>query len=136
MIKDATIKIISTQSDGTDKNTIELALQGTYEDIGNGFRLVYMQSPEENENIKTVFTVKGSLVNINREGSYTADMVIQKGRRHICRYSTPVGEMLLGTYGEELEMRSDGLLFSYTIDVNSALLSRNKVEIKYTFNQE
>ena len=60
-------------------------------------------------------------------------MVIEVGTRHNCAYSTPYGELMLGICGKTLvnEIDNDGgyLKLSYTIDINSSLMSENEIEI-------
>ncbi len=60
-------------------------------------------------------------------------MVIEKGVRNNCFYMTPMGELSLGIFGEKVKTNltenGGSISMNYTIDANSQLLSRNKVNI-------
>ena len=131
MKKDVKITVVGTQSAGGNTDTVEITTMGTYEKTADGLRLVYSEMLDEKTTVNTVFTVKGQLVNINRKGDYATNMMIQNGKRHHCHYRTPYGDLLMGTYGEELTVEAGRIRLEYTLDPNASLLSRNSVEISY-----
>ncbi|MBO5908909.1 MAG: DUF1934 family protein, partial [Clostridia bacterium] len=57
-----------------------------------------------------------------------------------CLYNTPQGDFVIGIYGETLntQLSDNGgsIYMSYTIDVNSGLLSKNIMEIKVKETEE
>lgn len=136
MKTNATIKVIGTQSDGTDTDKIEISSVGTFEEINNGIRLVYEEYPDVNSKIVTTLTVSGNIVQIKRKGEVETNMIVQNGKHHICHYDTSVGEIIMGTYGEELSLKDGEVHLAYTLDMNSSVVSRNKVDIKYRLEQE
>lgn len=60
-------------------------------------------------------------------------MVIEKGIRTSCFYSTPAGSLNLGIFGEKVknELNDDGgkIAMTYLIDSNAKVISRNTVNI-------
>lgn len=77
---------------------------------------------------------KSSRVILTRTGQVNTRMVIEQGKRHSCFYSTPQGDFTIGIFGEKFRSSFNGycgsIFMSYTIDVNSGLLSKNTMEIK------
>jgi uncharacterized beta-barrel protein YwiB (DUF1934 family) len=132
----ATINVIGSQNDGHDTSTVEITAAGTYETLPDGFKLTYEEYPDDNTLIKTVFTLGAQTVNINRSGSVTTNLIIEKSKHNICAYTTEIGDILIGTYGKELTLTDGGLKLEYYLDMNSSLVSRNTVEINYTLEHE
>ena len=68
-----------------------------------------------------------------RRGSNNAQLVIERGRRHLCHYETGFGDMVIGVNGMDIEntLGSDGgeLNFSYKLDLNSNFLSLNRLSV-------
>ncbi len=101
---------------------------------------VYILSYDESEmigakGVKTELTIEdGTKMTLARTGGMESRMTVEKGRRHNCLYNTPHGDFVIGIYGDaiKVDMNSDGgsIYMSYTIDVNSGLLSKNIMEIK------
>ena len=61
-------------------------------------------------------------------------LTVEKGKRHSCLYDSPQGAFVIGIFGEEISsnVNENGgeIHAKYTIDVNSGLLSSNKMDIK------
>lgn len=78
---------------------------------------------------------KGRKMTLIRRGGMESRMIVEKGRRHSCLYNTPEGDFVIGIFGEALmlETNKNGgrIYMSYTLDVNSGLLSKNIMEIKF-----
>ena len=101
---------------------------------------VYILSYDESEmigakGVKTELTIEdGTKMTLARTGGMESRMTVEKGRRHNCLYNTPHGDFVIGIYGDTItvDMNSNGgsIYMSYTIDVNSGLLSKNIMEIK------
>lgn len=77
----------------------------------------------------------GNKMTLIRRGGMESRMIVERGRRHSCLYNTPEGDFVIGIFGEALmlELSSTGgkIYMSYTLDVNSGLLSKNIMEIKF-----
>lgn len=71
---------------------------------------------------------------LTRTGDVQTRMIIEQGKRHSCFYSTPQGDFTIGIFGEKFSSSFENCIveiyMSYTIDVNSGLLSKNIMEIK------
>lgn len=60
-------------------------------------------------------------------------MLLEKGKRHLFHYKTSFAEFMLGIFANKISnsLSDDGgkLNFSYTLDINSGLISENEIEI-------
>lgn len=100
----------------------------------NDYSIVYKEQSEEMEGcITTIHVTDRSCVTISREGKYTTQMKMQKGLRNQCSYVTPVGQIMMGIYTSrvvsEYSEKSIKLDFSYTLDCNNELVSKNRIKI-------
>lgn len=124
MKQNAIIEVIGTQSVDGQSDTVELTSDGFVETNEKGIRLTY----DEGEGT-TVLTVVGESVSINRSGEDGMSMVIQKNRRRQCSYPSPMGMLLIGTFCEEMEIEENHIKLKYNLDMNSALMSKNTLEV-------
>ncbi|MBR2589464.1 MAG: DUF1934 domain-containing protein [Clostridia bacterium] len=131
MKQNATIFVKGVQSVDGEKDTIELSSAGTVEINEKGLRLSYTEPDTEGNMSQTVLTLIGETLKIDRDGGSEMSMIVQKGRHRKCSYATPMGAMLLGTYGTKLSKGSNFFSVEYDLDVNAVLMSRNELEIKY-----
>lgn len=132
-MKDVLIEIKGTQGLEDDTEVIEFTTFGQYA-IKNGKQYIFYNESENLDNAKTVVKADGiDNVSINRSGSIESKIMIRKGQRSKCYYSTLQGQLMLGIFGEDitnnLTDKGGNLSFSYTIDVENGLLSRNTVDI-------
>ena len=130
------LEIKSTQEiDGQSDNT-EFVSYGKYLYSEKGVEVTYDESVALGvDNVTTNLTVdKNGVVKIIRNNGDFGCLVVEEGKRHLCQYHTAYGNLMIGIYGNKVEneLKSDGgnLTLIYSIEVNSGLLSRNKVEIK------
>ena len=108
---------------------------GTLSFQDNAIKLEYNESELIGaKNVSTKITVKGDTVVLERSGGMESQLIIEKGRRHSCLYTSPQGDFVIGIFGESLLTDfsgKDGKIFmSYTIDIYSGLLSKNIMEIR------
>ena len=84
-------------------------------------------------NTTTLEVVGDRQVTLLRRGANNSQLIIQKGVRHLCHYETGYGSLSIGVNGMTVENRltADGgeVSFSYKLDVNSSLLSINRMSI-------
>lgn len=135
MIKDVIISIKGIQGIDDQTDTIEFTTEGRFGINDGKYYLSYDEGQMmDNYNLKTKIFVNSpeSLV-LQRSGSIKSRMEIEKGKRNSCFYSTPVGDLCIGIYGESLDINlneSGGSLnMVYTIDSDLRLVSRNEVKI-------
>ena len=136
MIKDVIIEIKTEQSLDGQSDSIEFSTDGRFGIKDGGYFLSYDESGllDIEGEIKTTLYVKpDNTVVLQRKGSYNSKMIIEKGVRTNCFYSTPVGNILLGIFGEKvlsnLNENGGNIALTYLIDDDAKLISRNKVNI-------
>ncbi len=137
MINKVLIEIKGTQRYGPDKEVIEMATVGTIRDNGSAYIIKYNeeQEPPDKPNKVTLMVMKDeSSVELTRSGGVNSVLFIEKGNRHLCRYASEVGDMLIGVHGKDVEIALDeracgSIAFKYDIDINSSVTSQNTVEL-------
>lgn len=136
MIKDVIIDIKTEQSLDGQTDNIEFTTDGRFGIKDNTFFISYDESrllDVEGEIKTTIFLKPDNTVVLQRKGSYNSKMVIEKGVRTSCFYSTPAGSLTLGIFGEKVlsNLNESGgkIDLTYIIDANSKPLSRNRVNI-------
>ncbi len=136
MIKDVIIDIKTEQTVDGNTDTIEFTTDGRFGIKDGSFFLSYDESrllEVEGEVKTTVFVKPDNSVVMQRTGAYNSRMVIEKGVRSNCFYSTPMGQLSLGVFGEKvssnLSENGGDVTMNYTIDTDLKLLSRNRVNI-------
>ena len=84
--------------------------------------------------ITTVHVENSSQVTVSREGAYNTELKMEKNKRNLCCYNTPVGQIMMGVHtssirSEYIENEKTVLDFSYSLDFNNELLSKNRIKI-------
>ncbi len=133
-MKNAIIKINDRHLQDGEEYSCELTTSGSFEVTENGCIVNYIETDEEMTNCNTKLTVDGSQrITMTRTGKYNTEMVIEKDRRHLCCYTTPYGELMMGIHAKMIlnEIGENGgtLKFAYTIDFNNTPASENELEI-------
>ena len=135
-MKKVLINIKGTQSYGEDTDTSSLITEGEMEIKDGNCRLIYNENDMIGaQNVTTELLLEGNdKFSITRKGGLNSILTVEKGKRHSCLYDSPQGAFVIGIFGEEIfsTMNESGgeIHASYTIDVNSGLLSSNKMDIK------
>lgn len=88
----------------------------------------------------TVHVENAERVTITREGAYNTEMKMEKGKRNLCCYNTPVGQIMMGVHttavrSEYEEGKKTVLDFSYSLDFNNELLSKNRIKINADYKE-
>ncbi len=142
MNDDRMIKITDIQTDieSGEQDAVEVTTRGTLDGGGKDYVLNFDEIFAEGMKSHTVLTVQnGNCVSIVRSGDVITELQLELGKRHICLYSTPYGDMNIGIYAKEIDsdMTSDGgtLSLEYTIDFNGALTSRKQMLIEVNKNE-
>lgn len=136
-MKEVLIEIKGTQQyAGDDSDVTTFTTNGTLSVADGVYTLSYFESEMIGaKGVKTELTIEHCRkATLARKGGMESRMTVEKGRRHSCLYNTPHGDFVIGTYGEallaELDESGGKIYMSYTLDVNSGLLSKNIMEIK------
>ena len=119
---DVLISITGVQSAGGESDTVELTTEGLMEPLDDGWLLRYEESEATGMvGVTTELRVGRSGVVLERTGAMSSLLVLEKGKRHLCRYETGYGPLMLGIYTKEIDnrLKNDGgeLHFHYTMDV-------------------
>lgn len=130
MRTNAVIRILSKQRTENGDNAGEMSVLGrvTYEENKN--IIEYIENNEETGPEETTITVfQNDIVSIVRNGQFSSEMMVEKGKRHHTFYKTPYGELTMGIYGNQVEWSRDEtgavLKMRYSLDFNNGFVSEN-----------
>ncbi len=136
MIKDVIIDIKTEQSLDGQTDNIEFSTDGRFGIKDGSYFISYDESQllEVDGEVKTMVFIKpDNTIVLQRKGSYNSRMVIEKGIRTSCFYTTPAGSLTLGIFGEKVmsQLNDNGgeINMTYLIDTNANPISRNTVNI-------
>jgi len=142
MKKDVSINIKSVQTAENERDTTELFTCGRLlGKRGGDYTLSYDESEVTGfAGSKIVLDVTGdNMVVMKRTGEASANLVIEKGKKHHCYYGTPYGDFMVGITADDIKcnLNDDGgdLYLKYTIDINSTLMSENEMYIDFKENK-
>lgn len=113
----------------------EMITNADIEGSAESYTVRYREQSEEMKGCSTcIKVVGGKCVEIVREGAYNTVMKIEKGKRNVCCYSTPVGNIFMGisanmVASEFVNDRLRKLEFAYELDADGSLLSKNRIRI-------
>ena len=134
MKRDAIIRIVSLQRTENGDNSSEMSVVGTFSYEDEKAIIEYIENNEETGPEETTITVSGSdTVSIIRNGQFSSEMTVEKGKRHLTFYRTPYGELTMGIYGTNVEFEKDEksatLKLKYDLDFNNGFVSENTMKI-------
>lgn len=128
------ITLVGSQNWDGDENTTEMLVDGSVSKVDGGYVIKYDEIPPfGGDAVTTEFSVIGNTVTMQRGDDEKGKMVFEKGERHTCWYSTPMGSFAVGicTQSIEAKLNTNGgfVRLGYTIDINTALRGNNKINI-------
>lgn len=135
MKKDVYITIKGIQKIENEKETTELFTQGLFYKQNNKYYIAYDDSETTGfENSKTTLKVEGEeKITLIRSGESKSHLIIENGQRNIGHYGTVMGDLIIGVSARQIksDLTDNGgnLFFSYSLDVNSSLVSENEVYV-------
>jgi len=135
MIKDVIIDIKGIKGIDDESDTIEFTTDGRFGIKDGEFFISYDegQMMGDGTQVKTSLFIKPDSVVLQRKGTINSRMVIQKGERNTCFYSTPYCNMVIGIYGDEIKCdlteKGGKIKLMYNIDSDLKLVSKNSVDI-------
>lgn len=118
-------------------DSIELMTKGNFVRRGNSFFISYKESDATGyKDCLTTVKVEdgGDKISMLRIGPAPSQLIIEKGRRHVCHYETGQGALSLGVSADEIEYnlteeKGGTVNFSYMLDTDTVSLSKNSVKI-------
>lgn len=136
MKKDVLISIQSTQQVDGDRDEMELTTFGSYYEKNGKYYIVYQESEATGFESDTTTTVKvegENRVTMIRSGMQRSQLVMERGKRHLCHYGTEYGNIIIGVLTDQIvsSLKENGgrVDFNYTLDIDGALASENTVRI-------
>ena len=134
MKQQAVIRIVSLQRTENGDNSSEMSVVGTFLCEDEKAIIEYIENNEETGPEETTITVSGNdTVSIIRNGQFSSEMMVEKGKRHLTFYRTPYGELTMGIYGTNVEFSKDDkgatLKLKYDLDFNNGFVSENTMKI-------
>lgn len=136
LIKDnATISLVSTQSDGKNSEQTELITRGRFEKKGDRYVISYNETEATGfDGAVTELSVYGNQkVVLNHTGEYMSNLIVEMGKKHHCQYGTPYGDIIVGVNSKEINSnlteKGGSLNFKYVIDVNSGYVGDFDISI-------
>ncbi len=129
----AVILIKGEQIIDGEHDVTEIDVTGALSETDDGLKLEFWEYLDENEKVHTEITVSESKVSMTKQGSVATEMIFEKGVRHNCEYSTPIGALSVGVSTNdvkvEVEDGSGKILLEYDLDFNTGFIAQNKLEI-------
>ncbi len=134
MKEDYLVTIVTNQEIEGEHELLEVTTHGHLEGEGDSYTLIYTEQEEDGTESTTKLQVeKGSLVTVNREGSISTYMIIEREVRHLSHHVTPYGSFSMGVCGNEImsDMTAEGgkLRFSYATDIEKNPLGTIEFDI-------
>lgn len=129
------ITIAGSQTTGGITETITLSTFGDYRRSDGKDYISYIDmDPRGAKGDVTTLTIDGGYkATLVKTGGTHSELVMEKGRRHICHYDTAFGNMMVGIKTDIIEnqLTDEGghVVLSYSLDVNSASISSNRLDI-------
>lgn len=123
MTRDVLIKISGFQNLDGDQENVEMITTGDYFLKNGKHYIVYDEMMEGVEgNIRNTLKIMPGKMDIQRRGSAQAHMIFEENKKNMTRYLTPMGEMVVGIFTNQicLEESPDSLRVSvdYSLDIN------------------
>ncbi len=141
MNEDYLIDIVGTMETPDDVDTVSLMTRGSFLEKNGSYYISYRETKATGYegNITTVKVEAEDRVSMLRTGPTPSQLVVERGRRHVCHYDTGFGPLSLGVQADAIKNRLTGsggqVVFSYTLDSGDAQLSRNEVKITVSVPQ-
>ena len=133
-MKDVIISIKGSQPDSGEESSYELITDGTYSYAPDRCEFTYMESELTGlEGTRTTFCIDPEKVTLTREGSFNAQMIFQRGKKHLFLYETPYGAATMGVNTRKIRTglteHGGDIELSYVVDVDNVALGRNDFTI-------
>lgn len=135
MQKDVFINITGVQIVDTQRDTTELYTEGSFYKKNNHYYIVYDDSETTGyKDSRTTLKIEGdNKVTVMRSGMFRSHLVVEKNNRNVGHYDTGEGSMAIGISTKSIQsnLGENGgeVFFSYSMDINSSLVSENEVYI-------
>lgn len=134
MRKDVIITVRGLQPEVDATEAIEVISAGTYLRKGDTHYLSYEEIDEDGRLTKNRIKLTEDVIEMVKQGSITTQMFFAAGEKQYTCYSTPFGDMTLGTTTNHISVtEEDGRLKArllYGLEVNGAHMSECELDIE------
>lgn len=128
------LSVIGRQYVNGESDKVELKTTAAYVTKNGSRYITYKEYDAENPNVQYRTTVKidpNHIVTVMKGGTESHNLILEKGVRHKCEYSTSFGYITLGVYTDSVKINLDNsggsLELRYSIDIQSELASTNEL---------
>ena len=129
------ITVIGKQTVDGEEDKIEVLTDGDMTLEGDRITITYPEYPEDNPSQKseTTVTLENGVLSIDRQGEMSSHLILEKGKRHECLYRTPMGQMFIGIFTDEIsaDLNEHGgvITAAYQLYFNRTVVSYNEFYI-------
>ncbi|MBQ8994787.1 MAG: DUF1934 domain-containing protein [Oscillospiraceae bacterium] len=128
------ITIDTIQKTDAGDDNFSLSTFGEYDYTSDRTVIRYEDSAATGfEGCETELNISSEGVTMRRTGPSSSHMVLEKGKKHVCHYMTPYGDLPLGVYTEYIKddlSESGGTLdLRYSLDLNANFFALNHLKI-------
>ncbi len=129
------ITVIGKQTVDGEQDQIEVITAGDMVIEEEKITIVY---PEYSEDVPakrtdTTVTLERGVLSIDRQGEMSSHLILEQGKRHECLYQTPMGQMFIGIFTDDIDTRLDQsggeITAAYQLDFNRTVVSYNEFHI-------
>lgn len=124
MNKEVLISLKGGQSDGDEREEIELVTKGKFYKKGGKYYVTYKETEVTGlEGTTTTLKIEKDKVTLLRYGQNNSQLIFEKGQHHLCCYETDFGSFLIGVRSSKVDINLDDsgghVLAEYTIEVDN-----------------
>lgn len=140
MKEDYLIKVIGIQEIDGESDKVEIITTGTLMYRDGKFLIKYTERDNDDPRIaidNSVLVNGNSQVTVIRNFGGESRLILEKGRRHQCIYTTVAGDLSVGVYTDFIKNSltpevGGKLSLKYSLDFNAGLVSNNELHITIT----
>jgi len=136
MDKRVVLTVTGVQRIAGEDKTVELVTMGRFFKEGSTYFIEYEDSIITGfEGNKTLITINGDKILLERIGSYKTHILFEKGKKYVNCYDTPFGMHEMGIYPTSIELsmgQSQGKLdLKYQLDIGGQYAGANELSVSY-----
>lgn len=140
MKEDYLIKVTGIQEIDGESDKVEIITSGTLMYRDSKFLIKYTERDNDDPRIaidNSVLANGNTQVTVIRSLGGESRLILEKGRRHQCIYSTVAGDLSVGVYTDYIKNTlipdvGGKLSLKYSLDFNAGLVSNNELHITIT----
>ncbi|MBQ8573161.1 MAG: DUF1934 domain-containing protein [Ruminococcus sp.] len=140
MKEDYLIKVTGIQEIDGESDKVEIITSGTLMYRDSKFLIKYTERDNDDPRIaidNSVLVNGNTQVTVIRNIGAESRLILEKGRRHQCIYTTVAGDLSVGVYTDYIKNTlipdvGGKLSLKYSLDFNAGLVSNNELHITIT----